>query len=94
MTAAVAAVKFFAVPRMSFSLFFLAPVALAAYVSGGKTATALAVLSAVMQLGISLDTAGLHSFVPFWNAAVRLAFLLLAVWFVSEWRRRREAQSS
>ena len=95
MTAAVGAAKLFSLPRMSFTLFFLAPVVLASYVSGRRTGAGVAVLTAAIQLGISLAAAGTaDSFVPYWNAAVRLALLLLAAWLVSEWRNARGVRSS
>jgi diguanylate cyclase (GGDEF)-like protein len=68
--------------EMAFSVFYFAPVAIAAWYGGRLSGTALACFSACIWLAadLSVDTRYSEQWIPFWNASIRfLTFLIMAV---------------
>jgi diguanylate cyclase (GGDEF)-like protein len=65
--------------QVSVSVFYLAPVMLAAWYAGKRAAIGLAVLSSFTWLTVDIGTAHPydHFAIPFWNALVRLGFFLV-----------------
>jgi hypothetical protein len=67
--------------EISFSIFYLAPVAFVSWFAGKRAGLTIALLSAVVWL--AADVASGHPFphflVAFWNALVRLGFFVLTV---------------
>ncbi|HEX9799223.1 MAG TPA: GGDEF domain-containing protein [Thermoanaerobaculia bacterium] len=65
--------------ELSFSIFYLAPIALAAWYAGGAGAAALCLLSAATWLYVDLAAGSVYSHpaIPVWNAVVRLGFFAL-----------------
>ncbi len=65
--------------ELSFSVFYLAPVGVVAWVAGRGAGVALSLLGAAVWM--LADRAGGHSYtaawIPFWNAGVRLAFFVI-----------------
>jgi hypothetical protein len=82
-------------PLFSFTIFYLVPVALVAWLVGRRAAIALSLFCAVVWTVADAEPwAG--SFPPgldIWNAAVRLAFFLLVTWALATTRRALETQN-
>ncbi|MCG6923531.1 MAG: GGDEF domain-containing protein [Acidobacteria bacterium] len=75
--------------EISFSIFYLAPIGVAAWVAGRKAGLPLAVAAALVW-GLVEREEGLRfssPLIPFWNALVRLGFFLITAWLISEVRR-------
>ena len=70
--------------ELSFSIFYLAPVALAAWYGGRWSGLLLCTLSAGIWIGA--DLAGgqtySHAMIPVWNTLVRLGFFSITSWLV------------
>jgi K+-sensing histidine kinase KdpD len=80
--------------EISFSIFYLAPIALVTWWAGRRSGLAIAVLSALLWL--AADVASGHVFtdplVPLWNALMRLGFFLIVVTLMSRLKRSYEEQ--
>ena len=65
--------------EISFSIFYLVPVALAAWTLGRRGGVIVALLSTLAWLGaeMALGTAYSSPAIPYWNALVRLSFFLI-----------------
>ncbi len=65
--------------EISFSIFYLVPVALAAWVLGGRGGVIIAIFSTLVWLGaeMALGTTYSSPAIPYWNALVRLSFFLI-----------------
>ncbi len=65
--------------ELSFSIFYLLPVSLAAWYVGGWSGPTISVLAAGTWFAIDAIDGGVYSspFIPYWNAAVRLGFFVL-----------------
>jgi diguanylate cyclase (GGDEF)-like protein len=65
--------------ELSFSIFYLIPVAVAAWYVGRPAGLAMSVLSAVSWLLVDITSGHAYSneIIPFWNAMVRLGFFVL-----------------
>jgi diguanylate cyclase (GGDEF)-like protein len=76
--------------EISLSLFYLGPVALAAWYAGGRAGTSLAVLSCVVWY--LADAGGGHAYthalIPVWNALVRFGFFLVTALLLGALRER------
>lgn len=80
--------------EISYSVFYLWPVAQITWFGGRKAGYGLAITAAVVWLIVDLLTGQGYSaiWIPFWNALVRLAFFLIVTYLLSKWRdveRRR-----
>ena len=84
-------------PEFSFEIFFLIPVSLVVWFSGRRAGVLVAILSALTWF--AADTAArpntLTSAAPYWNAAMKLGFLLAAAWILpalkKEWEQEKES---
>jgi signal transduction histidine kinase len=79
-------------PDLSFALFYLIPLFVAALRIGRNAGLLLAVISAVVSFIADRSGAALysHPLFLFWNSALRFAFFVTAVVLVSEWKRWEE----
>lgn len=79
LVAAVAALDSLTGSELSFSIFYLLPVSLAAWYSGGRIGRVVSIIAAGAWLAIDATSATVYSspLIPFWNAAVRLGFFVL-----------------
>ena len=84
-------------PFVSFEMLFLAPIYLVAWFSGPGPATLIALASSVAWLAADLLSHPnlAHSFIPYWNAAVKFSFFCLMTMvlpaFKQEWERDRKS---
>jgi len=74
--------------ELSFSVFYLLAVGLASWYVGRTFACFISVLSVAVSLAGDLATGGRYSsgVVPWWNAAIVLAFYLVVVWLLGRLR--------
>lgn len=87
-------VDYLAAPELDFSIFYLIPVSLLAWLGGEWLGVAASVLSALAWLVDDLASGQVHSntLAACWNVATRLGFFLVASWSLSALRKtlRRE----
>jgi len=82
-------------PALTFDAFYLIPVAVTVWFAGRQAGILTAVLSAVAWF--AADTASkpesIASFVPYWNAAMKLGFLVAVAWILpalkKEWEQEK-----
>jgi hypothetical protein len=82
-------------PLFSFTIFYLVPVALVAWLVGRGAAVAISLFCAAVWTGADSESWP-SSFPPIlevWNAAVRLGFFLLITWALATTRRALESQN-
>ncbi len=82
--------------ELSFSIFYLLPVALAAWYAGLPQGALLSIACAFVWLIVDI-TSGHHysqAFIPFWNAAVRFLFFILTAWLLTTIRGQLEKEMS
>lgn len=82
-------------PLFSFTIFYLVPVALVAWLVGRRTAVLMSLLCAAVWT-VADSESWPTSFPPIldvWNAGVRLGFFLLVTWALATTRRALEAQN-
>jgi len=79
LVAAVAALDSLTGSELSFSIFYLLPVSIAAWYSGGRIGWVVSTVAAAAWLAIDATSGTVYSsrLVPFWNAAVRFGFFIL-----------------
>lgn len=67
--------------EISFSIFYLAPIAFVTWFAGRRAGLAISVLSAIVWLAADVGSGHLfpHVLIPFWNATVRLGFFAVTV---------------
>jgi phosphoserine phosphatase RsbU/P len=82
-------------PLFSFTIFYLVPVALAAWLVDRRTAIALSLFCAVVWTVADAEAwpSGVPPLLDAWNAAVRLGFFLLVTWALAGTRRALELQN-
>jgi diguanylate cyclase (GGDEF)-like protein len=87
-------VDYLAAPELDFSIFYLIPVSLIAWLGGEWLGVAASVLSALAWLVDDVASGQIHSnyLAACWNVATRLGFFLVASWSLSALRKtlRRE----
>ncbi len=78
--------------ELSFSIFYLIPIALFTWVLNGNIGVAVAFISAGIWLFIEVMSAPQHtsSFVYFWNTIIRLGFFLIPVLLLRNLEQERE----
>ena len=78
--------------ELTFSIFYTVPVGLAVWTVGKWAGFLISVASAITLLWVDLRAGVAHSnlFFAYWNAAVALAFFLIAAFFVSALKQARE----
>ena len=82
--------------EISISILYLAPIALAAWYSGGPSGFMVAIVSALVWLLADIGAGHVyqHSFILYWNALVLLGEFILADLVVSQLRHTYQAQAS
>jgi signal transduction histidine kinase len=79
-------------PEFSFSIFYLIPVSMIAWLAGRRCGIVMSVTSAI--LWFTVDSLSGHSYshpaIPYWNAAVRLGFFLIVTYAVAALRSAEE----
>jgi signal transduction histidine kinase len=91
MVLAIGAADYFASTDVSFSVIYLFPIAIAAWLLSVRFAFALSLISVV--LWIAGDISGhayVSTFIPLWNAILRLIFYMVVVSLLSELRDSQE----
>jgi signal transduction histidine kinase len=87
-------IDFLTGPELSFSIFYVMPIGLAAWVISRRAGIAFSLISAVLWL--LADLLGGHTYahasIPFWNSLVRLAFFLIVTYTLSALRESRAQQ--
>lgn len=81
--------------EISFGIFYLGPVSMAAWYAGSRWGIVFAIASSVTWYGVEL-LAGQpyeHPFVPVWNAGVRFTFFLITSLLLSTLRERLDLES-
>ena len=70
---------------LSMSLFYIGPVAMAAWFGGSRVGFAIAVVGTLTWLGADLLAGGSysHPLIPVWNAMIRLGIFAIIAWLVS-----------
>jgi len=82
--------------EVSFSIFYLAPIALAAWYGGGhRMGVLLCILSACLWLSVDLVSGHAYTHAPivFWNAGVRFGFFIFISLLISVLRRKLDSES-
>lgn len=82
--------------ELSFSIFYLVPIAIVSWYVGRGTGLSISFVSAVAWLNMDL-LAGhqyTHGAIPFWNAAVRLGFYTLTVYLLTTLRFHLELEKT
>jgi len=92
-TVLVATVDWYTGHDVDLAIFYVGPVALATWLVAEWAGFAIALISALVWIAAD-PSIGTYSngLVPFWNAAVRLSFLLLTIFFVSVAKRAIESE--
>jgi len=82
--------------EVSFSLFYLLPVALVSFRWRGATIQLAAVVAALAWLSIDLWSGNQysHPLIPFWNATVRFGFFSLIAWLLDRLHSAVEQQTT
>lgn len=82
--------------ELSFSIFYLIPVALASWYMKGNFGLVVSAISAATWLGIDLNSG--HSYgnpaIPFWNTAVRFGFFVIVAVLLKQMQHTLELQLS
>jgi len=78
--------------EISFSIFYLAPIAALTWNFGRGPGLAVAVVAAVVWGVVDVGSGShySHALVPVWNSLVRLAFFTITVWLIADARRAHE----
>lgn len=81
-------------PELAFSIFYLIPISLIAWLAGRQAGIALSIAGAVVWLIADLLAGGAysHPLIPFWNTLVRFGFFLIVTYVLSVLRAARERQ--
>lgn len=78
--------------EISFSIFYLAPVAVVAWARGRSAGLFLAVVAAVVWGVVDLGgTRYSNGLIPLWNSLVRLGFFSITVWLIADVRAAHAA---
>jgi len=79
--------------EISFSIFYLAPVAVVAWARGRPAGLFLAVVAAVVWGVVDLSSGSRYSsgLIPVWNSLVRLGFFSITVWLIADTRAAHAA---
>ena len=82
-------------PEISFSIFYLIPVAYATWYSSRRMGFVIGGISAVVWLIVdSFDRTYSHWFIPLWNATARLTFFLVTAYLLGEVKQRLSQEAA
>lgn len=81
-------------PEIAFSIFYLLPISLTAWLAGKRVGIAMSAAGATTWLIADLLAGPVyaHSAIPYWNATVRLGFFLIVTHALSGLKASRERQ--
>ncbi|MCL4267678.1 MAG: hypothetical protein KJ069_31185 [Anaerolineae bacterium] len=81
--------------EISYSVLYLWPVAQLTWFTGRREGYMLALMAAVVWLITDYLTGASYSaiWIPFWNAAVRLAFFVIVIYLLSKWREAEKRRA-
>ncbi len=88
---------FFTGPELSFGVFYLIPVSLAAWQVNAKTGIWVSMASAFIWFTIELVTRAVpysHPTIPVWNAATRFAFFIVVAVLIAKLRAQLEKEKA
>lgn len=96
LVAALGVIDYLSWEDLAFSIFYLAPVAMATWYGGVGAGTAISFASAATWLAADVTTAyrGIPVFIFAWNCLVRLGFFLIVMRLLTKLRRRLEFERS
>jgi diguanylate cyclase (GGDEF)-like protein len=80
--------------EISFSIFYLLPIALVGWSIGRRDGIFAALVGAVLWFLADSRRVYSHPLFPYWNAAVRLFFFLIVVYILTELKRALEREQS
>ena len=82
--------------ELSFSIFYLLPIAFATWYAGMYHGALLSIVSASVWLIVDITAGNQYSrsFIPFWNAGVRFLFFIVTVWLLTTVRAQLEKERS
>ena len=82
--------------ELSFSIFYLIPVAIGSWYGGRRLAIAICAVSACTWFVVDYSSGHEYSLalIPLWNAVVRLGFFLIVAYLLQELRANLELQAS
>lgn len=91
----VGALDFLTGPEISFSVFYLVPVGIAAWYAGRKAGLVFAIVASLVWYGVEIADAHPyhHPFIPMWNAFVRFSFFLIIALLLSVLRERLHTEA-
>jgi diguanylate cyclase (GGDEF)-like protein len=80
--------------EVSLSIFYLAPIAIASWSLGSAYGQMLAIFSALIWLAVDYTAGAVYSqsFIPFWNASVRLGFFSITAYLLTSLHSRLERE--
>lgn len=80
--------------ELSFSVFYLIPIILAAWYIGNRAGLAMSLVSAATWLGMDYTSGHAYSqaWMPVWNAIVRLVFFVLITYLAAEMKLRLQGE--
>jgi signal transduction histidine kinase len=80
--------------EISFSIFYLLPITVTAWLAGKRVGVAMSVAGATIWFMADLLAGNIYSHpaIPYWNAGVRLGFFLIVTYSIAELRASRERQ--
>jgi diguanylate cyclase (GGDEF)-like protein len=83
-------------PDISFLIFYLVPVSLAAWFGGRPAGALIALLSAATWFlaDVTTQAPSVHSFIPFWNGIGNLGFFLVVAYMISALRAVLEREKA
>lgn len=81
-------------PELAFSIFYLIPIFLVAWLAGGGTGVVMSIAGATVWLIADLlaEHSYSHPAIPYWNAIVRLGFFLIVTYALSTLRASKKRQ--
>ncbi|WP_418318996.1 GGDEF domain-containing protein [Piscinibacter sakaiensis] len=82
--------------EISFSIFYLIPVSLAAWYAGARIAVCISLVAAVVWLAADVDAGHEYSraWIPFWNAVVRFGFFVIVAYLLVQLRSLLETTAA
>jgi diguanylate cyclase (GGDEF)-like protein len=82
--------------EVSFSIFYLAPVALVTWRAGPSRALAVSVIAAAVWGSVDVAGGARYSspLIPVWNSLVRLGFFIVTLWLIDAVRRAHAVERS
>ena len=82
--------------ELSFSIFYLLPIAFATWYAGMYHGALLSIVSASVWLIVDITSGNQYSrsFIPFWNAGVRFLFFIVTAWLLTTVRAQLDRERS